>query len=65
MLAIKLKKGDSFTIGENILVTVVSCGPSAVRVAIKAPEHLRILRHHGSDDLTKAGEVSSGNLLCK
>jgi carbon storage regulator len=53
MLVLSRKYGERILIGENISVTVVRIGPNTVRLGIKAPRDLKIIREelviHGSE----------------
>lgn len=44
MLVITRKKGESFLIGDNIEVTVVSTNENNVKLSISAPKEVTILR---------------------
>lgn len=44
MLVLTRRPGDSITIGDDILVTVLEVSGSNVRIGISAPRHVRILR---------------------
>lgn len=44
MLVITRKVGDSILIGENIEVTITAIEGSSVKVAVKAPRDITILR---------------------
>ncbi len=47
MLALNLKHGDSFTIGEDILVVVERNG-AQIRVLVRAPKDKNIKRYHAA-----------------
>ena len=58
MLAITRRPGESFSVGDNIVVKIVWVRGQDVRLAIEAPRHVQICR----DDAVKreprlAGEV--------
>jgi carbon storage regulator len=44
MLSITRKPGESFTIGDDIRIIITRVQGSNVRIAIEAPQHLKILR---------------------
>lgn len=44
MLVISRKKGENILIGENIEVSIISIEGSSVKIGIKAPKNLQILR---------------------
>ena len=44
MLFLQLKSGEYLTIGENIAVQVFQASGSRIRVAIKAPKDITVLR---------------------
>jgi len=49
MLVLTRKPGEKLMIGENITVTVVAVGRGRVRLALEAPDHVRILRAELTD----------------
>ncbi len=68
MLVISRKTGESFTISDNIKITVVSVSGDKVVLGIDAPKEIKIMREelletikankasaevHGTDDLSK------------
>jgi len=44
MLCLGRKKDEKILIGDDIVITVVRISPGYVRLGIKAPENLRIIR---------------------
>lgn len=44
MLVITRKKGESFLIGDNIEITVISTNENSVKLSISAPKEVSILR---------------------
>jgi carbon storage regulator len=50
MLILSRRPGESLTIGDNIVVTVVSINGNQIRLGIEAPREVRILR----DEIYKA-----------
>ena len=44
MLVISRKKGENILIGEDIEVSIISIEGSSVKIGIKAPKNLQILR---------------------
>ena len=44
MLVLTRQEGESITIGEGIVVRVVTLGPSQVRLGIEAPRDVLVLR---------------------
>ena len=44
MLVISRKKGENILIGEDIEISIISIEGSSVKVGIKAPKKLQILR---------------------
>jgi carbon storage regulator len=44
MLVLSRRSGESITIGEDIVVTVVAIGMNQVRIGITAPSQVRVLR---------------------
>lgn len=43
-LCLSRKRGETILIGDNIAVTVIRIGPNAVRLSIKAPTEVNIVR---------------------
>lgn len=54
MLAIRRKKGEAIVIGDNIVITVVDIGQGNVKLAIEAPQEIKILR----SELVEAATVN-------
>jgi len=50
MLILSRRPGESLTIGDNIVVTVVSINGNQIRLGIEAPREIRVLR----DEIYKA-----------
>jgi carbon storage regulator len=50
MLILSRRPGESLTIGDNIVVTVVSVNGNQIRLGIEAPREVRVLR----DEIYKA-----------
>jgi carbon storage regulator len=50
MLILSRRPGESLTIGDNIVVTVVSINGNQIRLGIEAPRDVRVLR----DEIYKA-----------
>lgn len=44
MLLLGRKRGESILLGEDIEIQVLECGPSGVKLGIRAPRALMILR---------------------
>lgn len=44
MLVVSRKAGERVLVGDQIIVTVVQIGPSAIRIGIDAPKCLNIVR---------------------
>jgi carbon storage regulator len=44
MLVLARRPGESITIGEDIVVTVVSAAGGQVKLGITAPQHVRVMR---------------------
>lgn len=51
MLVIKRKVGESLVIGENIEITVLASEGGAIKLGIKAPKDLSILRSELIDEI--------------
>lgn len=63
MLIISRKAGESFLIGDNIEVTVFDIGPDRIRVGIKAPADVPIMRKEIME--TKEENVRASNATTK
>lgn len=44
MLVLARRRGESFWIGDSILVTVLSVGKSVIRLGIEAPQSVQVMR---------------------
>lgn len=44
MLVLSRRPGESITIGENIVVTVLSASGNQIRLGIRAPREVKVLR---------------------
>ena len=44
MLVLSRKPGEGIRIGDQVVVTVVRVGPNNVRIGIKAPESVNVVR---------------------
>lgn len=69
MLVLTRKQGQGFLLGDNVEITLLEISGDQVRIAIKAPKELRILRKELAETRTsnreavlealpKAGELS-------
>lgn len=69
MLVLTRKQGQGFLLGDNVEITLLEINGDQVRIAIKAPKELRILRKELAETRTsnreallealpKAGELS-------
>ena len=59
MLVLSRDAGERFFIGENITITIVRIGPTAVRIGIDAPKSMAIAREELLTDLKR--EISNSN----
>lgn len=50
MLVLSRKVGEVIRVGDDVEVTVVRIGPNAVRLGIKAPKTMNIVREELVDD---------------
>ena len=67
-MILQRKAGESFVIGENITVSVVSVGPGRVRLAIDAPPDVSIQRSEllaarAANQESAIAEPTTSNLL--
>ncbi len=44
MLALTRKPGNKIAVGNDVVITVIMCGPGQVRLGIEAPPDVEILR---------------------
>jgi carbon storage regulator len=56
MLVLSRKCGQSITIGDDIVITVVRLGRGNVQIGIEAPGHVRILRQEVIQRMLDEGE---------
>jgi carbon storage regulator len=52
--------GQSFTIGSNIKVTILSHKNRIIRIGVTAPKNIKVLR----DELLPYGQLPDGKNLC-
>jgi carbon storage regulator len=57
MLVLSRKRGQSITIGDQIVITVVRLSRGTVQIGIDAPGHVSILRQEIVDRLLGDGEI--------
>lgn len=60
MLVLSRKQNEVIKIGENIEVHIVRIGPNTVRVGIKAPQNIRIVRSEIDDATDSTADASTG-----
>jgi len=58
MLVLSRKVGETILIGENIAVTVVQVGQSAVRLGVEAPHDVTIVREELRDPAKSASRAA-------
>jgi carbon storage regulator len=46
MLVVTRKEGESFMVGDNIVITVVEARSGAIRIGIEAPSAMKVQRKH-------------------
>jgi carbon storage regulator len=59
MLALTRKKNQSIMIGDDIEIAIVEIGNGNVRIAIKAPQDIPILRKEIYDAIVKENKAAS------
>jgi carbon storage regulator len=59
MLVLSRKPGEKLVIGDTVTLTVLSCNNGRIRLALAAPEDIRILRGELLDRQEKIGEGTS------
>lgn len=55
MLILSRRESESICLGDDIVLTIVAVGKDKVRIGVKAPPGVRILRHELEVDLSTAG----------
>ena len=61
MLVLTRKLNQSLQIGENIQLTILEVQNGSVKIGIKAPRHIRIMRQEIIDQVTEINLNSSLN----
>jgi carbon storage regulator len=59
MLVLSRKPGEKVVIGDVVTLTLLSCNNGRIRLAIAAPEEIRILRGELLDRQEKIGQGTS------
>lgn len=62
MLILTRRVGETFLIGDDIVITVCSIRNSQARIGIEAPKHVTIHRKEVYDRIHKENEVTAGKL---
>jgi carbon storage regulator len=62
MLVLSRKRGQSITIGDQIVITVVRLSRGNVQIGIEAPGHVSILRQEIVDRMIDSGELEDDGL---
>jgi carbon storage regulator len=62
MLILTRRVGETFVIGDDIVVTVCSIRNSQARIGIEAPKHVTIHRKEVYDRINRENESSAGKL---
>lgn len=60
MLVITRNKGQSFLIGDDIEVYVVEAQDGRVKIGIRAPKTMRVLRRELVDEITSTNAEAAG-----
>ena len=64
MLVIRRRPGEAIQIGADVEIVVIECGPGRVRLGIRAPREIAVLRGEvkatRQQNLAAAGAVKSG-----
>ena len=63
MLVLSRKRGQSITIGDQIVITVVRLSRGNVQIGIEAPGHVPILRQEIVERMIDGGEMEDNGLL--
>ncbi len=60
MLVLTRREGEIFRLGDDIEIEILDIKPGVVRVGIRAPKHVRILRSELVDAVVAANQQASG-----
>jgi carbon storage regulator len=63
MLVLSRKRGQSITIGNQIVITVVRLSHGNVQIGIEAPGHVSILRQEIVERMIDSGELDDNCLF--
>ena len=63
MLVLTRKKGQKLIIGDNIEVIVLETKGESVKIGIKAPKNIPVYREEIFEEIKKANEQSTRNVL--
>jgi carbon storage regulator len=61
MLVIRRHPGQAIQIGEDVEVLVIECGPGRVKLGIRAPKHVPVVR--GEVALTRQQNLAAAHAL--
>ncbi len=63
MLVIRRHPGEAIQIGEDVEILVIDCGNGRVKLGIRAPKHVQVMRgevrHTRDQNLAAAGAIGS------
>lgn len=62
MLVLKRKPGESLLIGEEIEINIVETSNGSVKLSIKAPENIKIIRKELIKEISELNRQSIDNL---
>ena len=66
MLVIRRRQGESIRIGEDVEIEVIECGPNRVKLGIRAPREVPVMRNEvlltRKQNLEAAQLISLGKL---
>jgi carbon storage regulator len=63
MLILSRRPGESFTIGDDVVVTVVGVSGNQIRLGITAPREVRVLREEIYKAMREENQAAAANAL--
>lgn len=61
MLVLTRREGETFHLGDDIEIEILDIKPGVVRVGIRAPRHVRVLRSELIDAVAAANQEAAAN----
>jgi carbon storage regulator len=63
MLILSRRPGESLTIGDDVVVTVIGVSGNQIRLGITAPREVRVLREEIYKAMREENQAAAGNAL--